>query len=88
MSPLQGFSLSIDVSTMILLSALFYDFLRGLVSPLQGFSLSIDVSTMILRRKVCRICPMQGFWRTNLTIYLLDLLGDAVVSAFRHDTFS
>ena len=36
---------------------------------------------MILRRKVCRICPMQGFWRTNLTIYLLDLLGNAVVSA-------
>ena len=25
-SPLQGFSLSIDVSTMILLSVLFYDF--------------------------------------------------------------
>ena len=24
---------------------------------------------------------MQGFWRTNLTIYLLDLLGNAVVSA-------
>ena len=73
---------------MILLSTLFYDFLRGLVSPLQGFSLSIDVNTMILRRKVRRICPMQGFWRTNLTVYLLDLLGDAVVSAFRHDTFS
>ena len=51
------------------------------VPPLQGFSLSIDVNTMILRRKVCRICPMQGFWRTNLTVYLLDLLGNAVVSA-------
>ena len=51
------------------------------VPPLQGFSLSIDVNTMILRRKVCRICPMQVFWRTNLTIYLLDLLGNAVVSA-------
>ena len=58
------------------------------VSPLQGFSLSIDVSTMILRRKVRSICPMQGFLWTNLTVYLLDLLGDAVVSAFRHDTFS
>ena len=51
------------------------------VSPLQGSSLSIDVSTMILRRKVRSICPMQGFLRTNLTAYLLDLLGDAVVSA-------
>ncbi len=60
-SPLQGFSLSIDVSTMILLSALFYDFLRGLVSSLQGFSLSIDVSTMILRRNVRRICPCRAF---------------------------
>ena len=58
------------------------------VSPLQGFSLSIDVSTMILRRKVGRICPMQGFLRTNLTAYMLDFLGDAGMSAFRHDTFS
>ena len=73
---------------MILLSALFYDFLRGLVSPLQGSSLSIDVSTMILRRKVRSICPMQGFWQTNLMVYLFDLSGDAGMSAFRHDTFS
>ena len=58
------------------------------VPPLQGSSLSIDVSTMILRRKVRRICPMQGFWRTNLTVYLFDLLGDAGMSAFRYDTFS
>ena len=58
------------------------------VSPLQGFSLSIDVSTMILRRKVCRICPMQGFLWTNLTVCMLDFLGDAGMSAFRHDTFS
>ena len=58
------------------------------VSPLQGFSLSIDVSTMILRRNVRRICPMQGFGQTNLTVCMLGFLGDAVVSAFRHDTFS
>ena len=59
------------------------------VSPLQGSSLSsIDVRTMILRRKVRSICPMQGFLRTNLTAYMLDFLGDAGMSAFRHDTFS
>ena len=58
------------------------------VSPLQGSSLSIDVSTMILRRKVRSICPMQGFWQTNLMVYLFDLSGDAGMSAFRHDTFS
>ena len=58
------------------------------VSPLQGFSLSIDVSTMILRRKVRSICPMQGFLWTNLTAYMLNFLGDAGMSAFRHDTFS
>ena len=58
------------------------------VSPLQGSSLSIDVSTMILRRKVRSICPMQGFLRTNLTAYMLDFLGYAGMSAFRHDTFS
>ena len=58
------------------------------VSPLQGSSLSIDVSPMILHRKVGRICPMQSFLRTNLTVCMLDLLGDAGMSAFRHDTFS
>ena len=58
------------------------------VSPLQGFSLSINVSKMILRRKVRRICPMQGFGQTNLTVCMLDFLGDAGMSALRHDTFS
>lgn len=41
-SPLQGFSLSIDVSTMILRRKV------RRICPMQGFSLSIDVNTMIL----------------------------------------
>ena len=35
-----------------------------------------------------RVSPLQGFLRTNLAAYMLDLLGDAGMSAFRHDTFS
>ena len=61
------------------------------VSPLQGFSLSIDVSPMILRRKVGRICPMQSFLRTNLTVYLsqaVGFIGQCSRECRRHDTFS
>ena len=37
----------------------------------------------------CGACfALAWLLRTNLIVYLLDLLGDAVVSAFRHDTFS
>ena len=61
------------------------------VSPLQGSSLSIDVSPMILRRKVGRICPMQSFLRTNLTVYLsqaVGFIGQCRHECRRHDTFS
>ena len=47
--PMQGFSLSIDVNTMILLSVLFYDFLRGLVLPLKGSStLSAPINYLVI----------------------------------------
>ena len=35
-----------------------------------------------------RVPPLQGFLRTNLIVYLWDLLGNIGMSTFRHDTFS
>ena len=46
-SPLQGFSLSIDVNTMILLSVLFYDFFAWVGVALAGLVYVISTNQLL-----------------------------------------
>ena len=70
-SPLQGFSLSIDVNTMILLSVLFYDFFAWVGVALEGLIYVIIPNQLLgYFHALALACPQAGAYRVSYYSYL------------------
>ena len=68
---MQGFSLSIDVNTMILLSVLFYDFFAWVGVALEGLIYVIIPNQLLGYFHALTLdCPKAGAYRLSYYSYL------------------